>query len=68
MQVEDYESDVNPLVRFIDFAHTEKNVFQVANQLKFKENRNLRIPDVILFVNGIPLIVFELKSIEYTSS
>lgn len=65
MQVEDYESDVNPLVRFIDFAHTEKNVFQVANQLKFKENRNLRIPDVILFVNGIPLIVFELKSIEY---
>jgi len=65
MQVEDYESDVNPLVRFVDFAHTEKNVFQVANQLKFKENRNLRIPDVILFVNGIPLIVFELKSIEY---
>ena len=65
MQVEDYESDVNPLVRFIDFAHTEKNIFQVANQLKFKENRNLRIPDVILFVNGIPLIVFELKSIEY---
>ena len=65
MQVEDYESDVNPLVRFIDFAHTEKNVFQVANQLKFKENRNLRIPDVILFVNGIPLVVFELKSIEY---
>ena len=65
MQVEDYESDVNPLVRFLDFTNTEKNVFQVANQLKFKENRNLRIPDVIIFVNGIPLVVFELKSIEY---
>ena len=65
MQVEDYESDVNPLVRFLDFARPDNNVFQVANQLKFKENRNLRIPDVIIFVNGIPLVVFELKSIEY---
>ena len=65
MQVEDYESDVNPLVRFLDFTHKDNNVFQVANQLKFKENRNLRIPDVIIFVNGIPLVVFELKSIEY---
>lgn len=65
MQVEDYHSDVNPLIRFIDFHNIKNNVFQVANQLKFKESRNLRIPDVILFVNGIPLVVFELKSIEY---
>lgn len=65
IQVEDYHSDVNPLIRFIDFDHIKNNVFQVANQLKFKESRNLRIPDVILFVNGIPLVIFELKSIEY---
>ena len=65
IQIEDYDSDVNPLVRFIDFANPTKNTFQVANQLKFKENRNLRIPDVIIYVNGIPLVVFELKSIEY---
>ena len=65
IQIEDYESDVNPLVKFIDFKAIENNSFQVANQLKFKENRNLRIPDVIIFVNGIPLVVFELKSIEY---
>lgn len=65
IQVEDYHSDVNPLIRFIDFDNIKNNVFQVANQLKFKESRNLRIPDVILFVNGIPLVVFELKSIEY---
>lgn len=65
MQVEDYHSDVNPLIRFIDFDNIKNNVFQVANQLKFKESRNLRIPDVILFVNGIPLVIFELKSIEY---
>lgn len=66
MQMEDYDSDVNPLVKFIDLNDVSKNVFQVANQLKFKENRNLRIPDVILFVNGIPLVIFELKSIEYS--
>lgn len=65
IQVEDYHSDVNPLIRFIDFHDIKNNVFQVANQLKFKESRNLRIPDVILFVNGIPLVIFELKSIEY---
>ena len=65
IQVEDYHSDVNPLVRFIDFDNIKNNVFQVVNQLKFKESRNLRIPDVILFVNGIPLVIFELKSIEY---
>lgn len=65
IQIEDYESDVNPLVRFVDFANVKNNVFQVANQLKFKESRNLRIPDVILFVNGIPLVIFELKSLEY---
>lgn len=65
IQVEDYDSDVNPLVRFIDFEKVSNNIFQVANQLKFKESRNLRIPDVILFVNGIPLVIFELKSLEY---
>ena len=65
IQIEDYESDVNPLVKFIDFKTIENNSFQVANQLKFKENRNLRIPDVIIFLNGIPIVVFELKSIEY---
>lgn len=65
IQVEDYHGDVNPLIRFIDFDNIKNNVFQVANQLKFKESRNLRIPDVILFVNGIPLVIFELKSIEY---
>lgn len=65
IQIEDYDSDVNPLIRFIDFDNPKNNIFQVANQLKFKENRNLRIPDVIIFVNGIPLVIFELKSIEY---
>lgn len=66
MQVEDYDSDVNPLVKFIDFDNVSNNSFQVSNQIKFKENKNLRIPDVVLWVNGLPIIVFELKSIEYS--
>ena len=37
IQIEDYDADVNPLVRFIDFANPNKNSFQVANQLKFKD-------------------------------
>ncbi|MEG1567634.1 MAG: type I restriction endonuclease subunit R [Anaerovoracaceae bacterium] len=66
IQIDDYDSDVNPLIRFIDFDNVGNNIYQVANQLKFKESRNLRIPDIILFVNGIPLVIFELKSIEYS--
>lgn len=64
--IEDFESEVNPLVRLIDFNNPENNDFKVANQIKFKEftNRSTRIPDVILFINGLPLVVMELKSFE----
>jgi len=64
--VEDYESEVNPLVRLIDFENVDNNLFQVGNQIKFKEftNRSTRIPDVLLFINGIPLVLMELKSFE----
>lgn len=64
--VEDYESEVNPLVKLIDFNNIENNKFEVGNQIKFKEfsNRSTRIPDVIIFINGLPLIVMELKSFE----
>lgn len=53
---------VNPLIRFVDFTNPENNTFQVANQVKFQEGKSIRIPDVIIYINGIPLIVMELKS------
>ena len=53
---------VNPLIRLIDFETPENNVFQVCHQVKFNEGRNNRIPDVIIYINGLPLIVMELKS------
>lgn len=64
--IEDYESDVNPLIKLIDFENIDNNKFEVGNQIKFKEfsNRSTRIPDVIIFINGLPLIVMELKSFQ----
>lgn len=64
--IEDYESEINPLVKLVDFENAENNLFQVGNQIRFKEftNRSTRIPDVLIFVNGIPLVLMELKSFE----
>lgn len=48
-------------VWLLDFEHPSSNTFHVVNQWSFVENEPKR-PDVILFVNGMPLVVFELKS------
>ena len=54
------------MISLIDFESPEKNIFRVVNQLTFeytnngqKENRR---PDVLLYVNGMPLCVIELKN------
>ena len=49
------------LVYLVDFKNPANNDFTVANQWTFIENSEKR-PDVILFVNGLPLVVVELKS------
>lgn len=51
----------NEMVYLIDFEHTDKNAFQVINQWTFIENAEKRA-DIIVFVNGLPLVVVELKS------
>ncbi len=45
----------------IDFKNPKKNDFLVANQFTIIENEERR-PDLIIFVNGIPIVVIELKS------
>lgn len=62
--VESKDYAVNPLIRLIDFKNPDNNTFQVCHQVKFNEGRNTRIPDVIIYINGIPLIVMELKSFD----
>ncbi len=49
-------------VWLIDFKNPENNEFVVANQFTIVENGNNKRPDIILFVNGLPLVVIELKN------
>ncbi len=49
-------------VALIDFENTNNNQFLVVNQYTIIENNQNKRPDVILFVNGIPLVVIELKN------
>lgn len=49
------------LCYLIDYQNTDNNSFVVANQWTFVENEEKR-PDVLLFVNGLPVVLMELKS------
>ncbi|MEN6324624.1 MAG: type I restriction endonuclease subunit R [Syntrophomonas sp.] len=49
------------LVRLVDSDNIERNTFTVANQWTITENSEKRT-DVIVFLNGLPIVVFELKS------
>lgn len=51
---------VKQTAHFIDWENPEKNEFDVVNQLWIQGTQRLR-PDVILFINGLPLVTFELK-------
>lgn len=55
-------SERGDLVWLIDFANPDNNEFVVANQFTVIENHQNKRPDVILFVNGLPLVVIELKN------
>ena len=50
------------LVRLVDYKMPANNTFWVVNQYTYIENGNNHRPDIILFVNGLPLVVMELKS------
>jgi len=50
-------------VKLIDFESPENNEFTVINQFTIIENKNNRRPDLIVYVNGLPLSVIELKNI-----
>lgn len=51
----------NEIVYLIDYEHINRNDFQIANQWTFVENSEKRA-DMIVFINGLPLVVIELKS------
>lgn len=49
-------------VKFIDYENIENNEFLVVNQMKFKGERANSIPDLVVFINGLPLAVIEAKA------
>ena len=49
-------------VRVIDFENPSNNDWLAVNQFTVTEDRNTRRPDVVLFVNGLPLGIIELKN------
>ncbi len=49
-------------VRVIDFDNPNSNDWLAVNQLTVTENKNNRRPDIVLFLNGLPLGVIELKN------
>ena len=48
-------------IRFIDFNNVDNNSFKVVNQF-IVEDGHTRIPDMLIFINGIPVGIFEFKS------
>lgn len=49
------------IIYLVDYKNPDNNSFIIANQWTFVENSNKR-PDIILFLNGLPVVLFELKS------
>jgi len=50
------------IVKLIDFDDVSNNDFVVSNQFTIMENGMNKRPDLILFINGLPLVVVELKN------
>ena len=60
-----YQKDgdtIGDFVRLIDFANVAANEWLAINQLSIKGPKHTRRPDIILFVNGLPLVLLELKN------
>ena len=49
------------LIELIDYSINDNNNFKIINQLEIK-GFETRIPDLILYINGLPLVIFEFKS------
>lgn len=61
----EYEKDGNTQginVKLIDLDDIDSNDFWVVNQFIIKENNNEKRLDVVLFINGLPLVIIELKN------
>lgn len=56
------DQEVTDQAFLIDFDRAEKNRFRAVNQFTLKSKKGFRRPDVVCFINGLPLVVMELKN------
>lgn len=49
-------------VKFIDFDNPDNNDYLIANQFEVQRVNNVCFPDIVIFINGIPVVVIEAKS------
>lgn len=56
--------EVSPTVRYIDFQNIENNIFTAISQFKVRVTgtEHYIIPDIVLFINGLPIVIVEAKS------
>jgi len=63
VDIEDENKDLRgKFVRVIDFENPFNNEFLVVNQFTVQGVERVRRPDVVVFINGIPIAIFELKN------
>ena len=64
MDLNELTGEPDPVVKLIDFQHPERNIFHAINQFRIDTPGGVKssiIPDIVLFVNGIPLVIVEAK-------
>ena len=61
VQVKQNGEERTALMRLIDYEHPQRNLFKVVNQWRVEDYKNKRC-DMVVMVNGLPLVVVELKS------
>lgn len=61
IKVYDKQSKLTKTVKLFD-ENSANNIYQVIRQLKVSNGSELRYPDIVLYINGLPVVIFELKA------
>lgn len=65
IEIEDYDEEgqsIVEIVKIVDFEHPQNNDFLAVNQLTVVNGDYTKRPDIVLFINGLPIVVIELKN------
>lgn len=65
IEIEDYDDEgqsIVEIVKIVDFEHPQNNDFLAVNQLTVVNGDYTKRPDIVLFINGLPIVVIELKN------